>query len=74
TTVPNIISIELDGSGNVVLTLDGPETGLTVQQSDDLSTGSFANVTSTTGTNTFIISAEDVDFNGDGTSFYRVRN
>ena len=74
TTVPNIISIELDGSGNVVLTLDGSETGLTVQQSDDLSTDIFADVASTSGTNTFTIDAADVDPNADGTDFYRVRN
>ena len=73
TTIPNIISIERDGSGNVVLTLDGPETGLTVQQSDDLSSD-FADVASSAGTNTLTIESTDVDPNADGTDFYRIRN
>ena len=74
TTVPNIISIELDESGNVVLTLDGPEIGLTAQQSDDLSTDTFVDVASTPEANTLTIDSADVDPNADGTSFYRVRN
>ena len=74
TTVPNIISIEVDGSGNVVLTLDGPETGLTVQRSDDLSTESFVDVAAAPGTNTLTIDAADVDPNADGNDFYRIRN
>jgi hypothetical protein len=74
TSVPKIISIEVDESGNVVLTLDGPETGLTVQQSDDLSSDIFVDVASTPGTNTFTIDTADVDPNADGASFYRVRN
>ena len=72
--VPSICLIEVDGDGNVVLTLDGPAAGLTVQQSDDLTTDSFEDVTSTPGTNTFTIDSEEVDPNADGADFYRVRN
>lgn len=73
-TVPNIISIEVDGSGNVVLTLDGSEAGLTVQQSDDLSIDSFDDVASTPGPSSLTVDSADVDPNADGTDFYRVRN
>ena len=75
TVVPNIISIEVDVSGNVVLTLDGPETGLTVQRSDDLSTDTFVDVASTSEqANTLIIDLADADPNMDGRDFYRIRN
>lgn len=73
-TVPNITTIEVDGSGDVVLTLDGSEAGLTVQQSDDLSTDLFADVASTPGSSTLTIDSADVDPNADGSDFYRVRN
>ncbi|MEP4077290.1 beta strand repeat-containing protein [Haloferula sp.] len=71
--LPNIISIEVDGSGDVVLTLDGPVTGLTVQQSEDLATD-FADVASTPGPNTLTVDAANVDLDMDGADFFRVRN
>ena len=71
---PKIIAIEVDSSGNVVLTLDSSEVGVTVQQSDDLSVDSFADVASTPGLNTLTIDSADVDPNADGKDFYRVRN
>ena len=72
-TIPNIIAIELDASGNVVLTLDGSENGLVVQQSNDLATG-FADVDSSSGPSTLTIDSADVDPNADGTDFYRIRD
>ncbi|GHC67383.1 beta strand repeat-containing protein [Roseibacillus persicicus] len=73
-TVPNIIDVAFDESGNVVLTLDGSEFGLTVQQSNDLSEDSFADIPSTPGTNTLTIDAGLVDPDEDNADFYRVRN
>lgn len=74
-TLPNIIDIALDGSGNVILTLDGSEAGLTVQSSNDLTDGSFADVPSTSPrANQLQVDATDVDSNGDGADFFRVRN
>ena len=73
-SVPNITAIEVDGSGNVVLTLDGPVAGFTVQQSETLAIGSFSDVASTAGTNTLTVDSADVDRNADGTAFYRIRN
>lgn len=72
TELPNITGITLDGSGDVIITLDGPAAGLTAQQSDDL-TG-FADVASTPSGNTLTIDSADVDPNDDGKDFYRVRN
>ena len=72
TTLPNIIGITRDGGGNVILTLDGPAAGLTVQQSDDL-TG-FADIASTPSGNTLTIDAADTDPDTNGADFYRVRN
>ncbi|NNM29417.1 MAG: hypothetical protein HKO57_07845, partial [Akkermansiaceae bacterium] len=73
-SVPNIVDIAVDGSGNVTLTLDGSEAGLTVQQSDDLTDGSFTDIPATAGPNTFTIDAADADPNADGDDYYRVRN
>ena len=70
--VPDIIDITLDGSGDVVLTLDGSADGLQAQQSDDLA--GFSDVDSTAAGNTLTIDSADVDPNGDGADFYRVRN
>ncbi|NNM30438.1 MAG: hypothetical protein HKO57_13030 [Akkermansiaceae bacterium] len=72
--VPSIIDIAIDGGGNVILTLDGSEAGLTAQQSDDLTDGSFFDVVATPGPNTLTIDAADVDPNADGEDYYRVRN
>lgn len=74
TTVPNIISIVRNLSGDVNLTLDAPAAGLTVQQSNDLSNGSFADIASTIVGNVITISAAVTDPNADGKDFYRVRN
>ena len=57
-----------------MLTLDGSESGLTAQQSDDLTASSFSDVASTPGTNTLTIAAGDVDPNADGADYFRVRN
>lgn len=73
-TVPDIIDVAVDGSGNVVLTLDGSEAGLTAQQSDALTASSFVDVASTPGTKTLTIDSSLVDPNADGADFYRVRN
>ncbi|MEP4078331.1 beta strand repeat-containing protein [Haloferula sp.] len=73
-SLPSIIAIELDGSGNVILTLDGSEAGLTVQQSQ-LLTDAFVDVASTSpGANQLQVDAADVDPNADGKDFYRVRD
>ena len=72
--MPEIIDVEVDGDGNVVLTLDGPAAGLTAQQSNDLTGGSFGDVASSPGTNTLTIDASLVDPNGDGADYYRIRN
>jgi fibronectin-binding autotransporter adhesin len=74
TTVPNIISIVRNLSGDVILTLDAPAAGLTVQQSNDLSNGSFTDIASTIVGNVITISAAVTDPNADGKDFYRVRN
>ena len=68
-TVPNITDITIDGSGNVILTLDGPVAGLTAQQSDDLTAGSFIDVPSTAGANTLTIDAANVDPDANGRDF-----
>jgi len=68
----NIIDITLNGSGDVILTLDGPAAGLTAQRSDDLS--GFADVASTPSGNTLTIDSSLVDPNADGKDFYRVRD
>lgn len=70
--LPNIVSIEINGSGDVVLTLDGPAAGLTAQQSNDLS--GFGDISSTPSGNTLTIDSADVDPNADGKDFYRVRD
>lgn len=72
TPLPSITGITLDGSGDVILTLDGPAAGLTAQRSDDLS--SFADVASTPSGNTLTIDSSLVDPNADGKDFYRVRD
>ena len=72
TSLPNITGIEIDGGGDVILTLDGPTDGLTVQQSNEL-TG-FSDISATASGNTLTIAAADVDPNADGKDFYRVRN
>lgn len=72
--LPNIISIVRDGGGNVILTLDGPAAGLTVQQSNDLGAGSFSDIPSSAGADTLTIDAADTDPDADGKDFYRVRN
>ena len=74
TTVPNIISIVRNLSGDVILTLDAPAAGLTVQQSNDLANGSFTDIASTIVGNVITISAAATDPNADGKDFYRVRN
>ncbi|MGB6223174.1 autotransporter-associated beta strand repeat-containing protein, partial [Haloferula sp.] len=72
--VPNIISIVRDGSGDVIITLDAPADGLTVQQSNDLSDGSFADIASSAVGSVITISAANTDPNADGKDFYRIRN
>jgi hypothetical protein len=72
--VPDIIDVTVLGNGDVLLTLDGSESGLTAQQSDDLTASSFSDVASTPGTNTLTIAAGDVDPNADGADYFRVRN
>jgi hypothetical protein len=72
--VPNIIDVEVLGNGDVLLTLDGSESGLTAQQSDDLTGGSFLDVASTPGTNTLTIAAGLVDPDLDGADYFRLRN
>jgi hypothetical protein len=72
TALPTITDIDIDGGGNVILTLDGPADGLTVQQSDNLS--GFADIPSTPSGNTLTISAVDVDPNADDKDFYRIRD
>lgn len=74
TTVPNIISIVRNLSGDVIITLDAPAAGLTVQQSNDLSNGSFTDIASTIVGNVITIAAAVTDPNADGKDFYRVRN
>ena len=69
---PAITDIERDGGGNVILTLDGPAAGLTVQRSDDLS--GFIDVASTADGNTLTINAANLDPDMDGADFFRVRN
>ena len=56
----------------MILTLDGPVAGLTVQQSDNL-TG-FSDIPSTANGNTLTIDASDTDPDANGRDFYRVRN
>jgi hypothetical protein len=70
--LPNITDIEIDDSGNVILTLDGPADGLTVQQSDNLA--GFSDIPATASGNTLTIDAADVDPDANGRDFYRVRN
>lgn len=70
--VLRITGIEFGGSGNVILTLDGPAAGLTVQQSDNLA--GFSDIPSTASGNTLTIDAADVDPDANGRDFYRVRN
>jgi hypothetical protein len=70
--LPKITDLEIDVSGDVILTLDGPTDGLTVQQSDNLS--GFADIPSTADGNTLTIDAADVDPDADGKDFYRVRD
>ena len=61
-------------SGDVIITLDAPAAGLTVQQSNDLSNGSFTDIASTIVGNVITIAAAVTDPNADGKDFYRVRN
>lgn len=70
--LPEIVSIEVDGSGDVILTLDGPAVGLVVQQSDELT--DFDDVPSTVSGNTLTVDSADTDPNDDGADFYRVRD
>ncbi len=70
--LPDITGIEIDGGGNVILTLDGPAAGLTVQQSGNLS--GFSDIPSTADGNTLTIDADDSDPDANGRDFYRVRN
>ena len=70
--IPAITSIEVNDVGDVILTLDGPAEGLTVQRSNDLSDSDFGEVASTADGNTLTIAAADVDPNEDGTDFFRV--
>lgn len=70
--LPNITGIEIDGGGNVILTLDGPAAGLIVQQSDNLA--GFTDIPSTASGNTLTIAAADADPDTNGRDFYRVRN
>lgn len=72
TSLPRITDIEIDGSGDVILTLDAPAAGLTVQQSNTLS--GFSDIPSTPSGNTLTIDAADTDPDADGKDFYRVRN
>jgi hypothetical protein len=74
TALPNITDIEIDGNGDVILMLDGPVAGLTVQRSGTLE--GFSDVASTADTeaNTLTIDASDVDPDADGKDFFRVRN
>jgi hypothetical protein len=72
TALPSITGIEIDGGGNVILTLDGPAAGLTVQQSDNLS--GFSDIPATAEGNTLTIDASDADPDANGRDFYRVRN
>lgn len=72
-SLPNITSISIDGSGDVVISLDGASTGLTVEQSQDLGvTDAWAPVTATEGPNTLTVDSADLDPSVDGAEFFRV--
>ena len=70
--IPKIISIETNLDGNLVLTLDGPAEGFTVQRSDDLV--DFADVAATAEENTLTIDVADIDSDGDGSDYFRIRS
>lgn len=72
TAVPGIINIETDLDGNIILTLDGSAEGLTAQSSGDL--GDFTDLAATAEANTLRIAVGDLDSDGDGSDFFRVRN
>ena len=69
---PEVIDIEFNVSGDVILTLDGPATGLHALQSNDLISDSFLVVPSTEGSNTLTIGEADVDPDDDGRSYFAV--
>jgi hypothetical protein len=71
-SLPAITGIAFDGGGNLVLTLDGPAAGLTVQQSDHL--GGFSDLESSADGSTLTIEAAKVDPEANGRHFFRVRN
>ena len=56
----------------MILTLDGPAAGLTVQQSNNLS--GFSDIPSTASGNTLTTDAANVDPDANGRDFFRVRN
>lgn len=70
-SAPTILGLSRNATGDLILTLDGPADGLQAQKSDDLD--GFTDVSSTASGNTLTVPAVEIDLDGNGTEFYRVR-
>ena len=70
---PRITEFETLGTGEIVFTANVATSALTVQRSNDLAPDSFVDVPSTADGNTLTVTGQDLDPDGDGAAYFRVR-